>query len=453
MQNRTIAAVSTPVGEGGIGIIRISGDAALSVADKIFRSKSGKLVAEQKGYTALFGNAVGGDEIIDTAVCLIFRAPFSFTGENTAEISVHGGRYVVKRVLHAAISNGAVMADAGEFTKRAFLNGKLDLTQAEGIMEIIAADGERQFKLASGALGGKISREIEKIEQNLISAAASIAYFSDEPDEELPELNTENFGTMLSTCEQMLVDMLSSYDAGKILREGIDTAIVGKPNVGKSTLMNLLVGEERSIVTDIAGTTRDVIEDSVRLGDIMLRLSDTAGIHETDDTVESLGVNRAKDKIEKAELILAVFDSTEPLDQDDLILIEQIKNKKAIVIINKSDIGASLSPELFGGLPCVILSAKNGQGKAELQEKIEEITKINLLNPDSAVLGSERQRDCANRALGAVRAAKDALLLGQTVDAVGVCVDDALAALFELTGKRATNVVTDEIFRKFCVGK
>ena len=453
MQNRTIAAVSTPIGEGGIGIIRISGENALLVADKIFRAKSGKIPSGQKGYTALFGSAVDGDEFIDTAICLIFRHPNSFTGEDTAEISVHGGRYVVKRVLRAALKAGATSAAAGEFTKRAFLNGKLDLTEAEGIMALINADSESQFKLANGALSGKISREIDLIEKDLVATAASIAYFSDEPDEVLPELNTENFCSMLTKCEKTLAALLENYDAGKILREGIDTTIVGKPNVGKSTLMNLLVGSERSIVTDIAGTTRDVIEDTVRLGDITLRLSDTAGIHKTDDTVESLGVDKAKDKIYNSDLILAVFDSTSPLDNDDLILLEQIKDKKAIVIINKSDIGKKLSPKLFGSLPCVVVSAKNGSGTDELREQIENITRINRLNPDSAVLGSERQRDCAYRAFNAVSSAKQALLSGQTVDAVGVCVDDALAALFELTGKRVTNVVTDEIFKNFCVGK
>ena len=453
MQNRTIAAISTPLGEGGIGIIRISGPDAISIAEKIFRAKSGKKIGEQKGYTALFGNAVDGDENIDTAVCLIFRAPHSFTGEDTVEISVHSGRFVIKRVLRAAISAGADSAAPGEFTKRAFLNGKLDLTQAEGIMSLIAAEGEGQFRLASGAVSGKISKEIAATEEKLVSAAASIAYFADEPDEILPELNTENFGAMLLSCEQSLKDMLSSYDAGKVIREGIDTAIVGKPNVGKSTLMNLLVGSTRSIVTDVAGTTRDIIEDTVRVGEITLRLSDTAGIHKTDDIVETVGVNLAKSKIDEAELILAVFDSTAPLDNDDKRLIEQIKDKKTIVIINKSDIGGSLNAEDFGGLPTVTVSAKTGVGKAELTAAIEKLTNVCFLNPDSAVLGSERQRDCAVRALSAVTAARDALIMGETIDAVGVCVDDALAALFELTGKRATNVVTDEVFKKFCVGK
>lgn len=453
MQNRTVAAISTPLGEGGIGIIRISGPEALTVAEKIFISKSGKKISEQKGYTALFGNAVCGGEIIDTAVCLIFRAPHSFTGEDTVEISVHSGSFVIKSVLRAALTAGADSAVPGEFTKRAFINGKLDLTQAEGIMELIAADGERQFKLASGAMTGKISKEVAAIEEKLISAAASIAYFADEPDEILPELNNDNFGLMLETIENQLKSMLNDYDTGKILREGIDTAIVGKPNVGKSTLMNLLVGENRSIVTNIAGTTRDIIEDTVKVGDITLRLSDTAGIHNTDDVVETLGVNLAMDKIKAAELILAVFDSTAPLDNDDKQLLEQIRNKKVIIIINKSDVGSCLKPRNFGNFPTITISAKTGDGKEKLTAEIEKITKVCYLNPDAAVLGSERQRDCAVRALSATTAAKDALISGQTIDAVGVCVDDALSALFELTGKRATNVVTDEVFRKFCVGK
>lgn len=453
MQNRTVAAISTPLGEGGIGIVRISGPEAFQIADKVFVAKSGKSPSAQKGYTALFGHVAHEDEYIDTAVALIFRAPHSFTGEDTVEISVHSGSYVIKRVLRAVLAAGAESAAPGEFTKRAFLNGKLDLTQAEGIMELIAADGERQFKMANGAMTGKISKEIAAIEKHLVSAAASIAYFSDEPDEVLPELNVDNFGKMLETTELQLKAMLNDYDAGKILREGIDTAIVGKPNVGKSTLMNLLVGTTRSIVTDIAGTTRDIIEDTVKVGEITLRLADTAGIHNTEDVVETVGVNLAKNKIENAALILAVFDSTAPLDNDDKRLIEQIKDKKTIVVINKSDIGDCIKPEDFGSLPTVTVSAKQGDGKKELTDAIEKITKVCYLNPDTAVLGSERQRDCAVRALSAVTAAKDALLSGQTVDAVGVCVDDALAALFELTGKRATNIVTDEVFKNFCVGK
>ncbi len=453
MQNNTVAAISTPLGEGGIGIVRISGAQALFIADKIFRAKSGKKISDQKGYTALFGEAVDCDGFIDTAVALIFRAPKSYTGEDTVEISVHGGRYVLKRLLRAALNAGAKSAAAGEFTKRAFLNGKLDLTQAEAVMGVISASGDRELKLSSSALNGTLSRKIEKIEADLISAAASIAYFADEPDEELPELNHENFGKMLENSERALDEMLKTYDAGRILREGIDTAIVGKPNVGKSTLMNLLCGSDRSIVTDIAGTTRDIIENTVKLGDITLCLADTAGIHSTADIVEAAGVSLAEKKIKSSELILAVFDSTEPLDDDDLSLIEKIKDKKTIIIINKSDIGNKIGAEDFPELRVVTVSAKTGEGLKELTKKIEEITEICYINPDSLVLGSERQRDCASRAFAAIREAKAALMSGETIDAVGVCVDDALSALFELTGKRVTNVVADEVFKKFCVGK
>jgi len=247
--------------------------------------------------------------------------------------------------------------------------------------------------------------------------------------------------------------MLSTYDAGRVLREGVETVIVGKPNVGKSTLMNMLSGAERSIVTNVAGTTRDVIEDTVTVGDITLRLADTAGIHSTSDTVESIGVERAKDRIDTAELVLAVFDSTSPLDSNDIALLETVKDKNTIVVVNKSDLESKIDTTSFDGMRTVTVSAKNNTGYESLSRQIAEISGAANLNPDTAVLIGERQRACAERALDAVNEAIDALTGGQTMDAVGVCVDDALAALFELTGKRVTNEVTDEIFRKFCVGK
>ncbi len=453
MSKSTIAAIATPLGDGGIGIIRISGDKAIEIGDKVFKSASGNRLADLSGYSCLFGNSMSGDQIIDQTVATVFRAPKSYTGEDVVELSVHGGRLILKKLLRAVCEQGAKLAEAGEFSKRAFMNGKIDLTQAESIMGLISANSDSEFKMASGALQGRVSGEIEGIKNALVNLAAHIAVFADYPDEDLPELRPENFEKVLNDIIAKLERTLSTYDAGRVLREGISAAIVGKPNVGKSTLMNLLSGTARSIVTDVAGTTRDVIEETVTVGEITLRLADTAGIHSTDDVVEKVGVDLAKARIESSELVLAVFDQSTPLDEQDLKLIESIKNKKSIVILNKSDIGCSVDSAVFGDMPTLLISAKTGDGYNELANAIAKITSVANLNPDAAVLGSERQRDCAKRALGAARFALDTMKQGISIDAVGVCLDDAVAALLELTGKRVTNEVADEVFRHFCVGK
>ena len=453
MSERTIAAIATPLGEGSLGVIRISGENAIAVADKVFKSFSGKKLSELSGYSAAYGEIVENKKVIDDGVALVFRSPKSYTGEDVVEISIHGGRLMLKSALRVILQNGAFMAGPGEFTKRAFLNGKLDLTKAESIMGLISANSEAELRLSRAAHIGGVSKKIDKIENDLVSADASIAAFSDYPDEDIEGLDYENFLKMLQSARAEIENMLSTYDAGRVLREGIETEIVGKPNVGKSTLMNMLSGAERSIVTDVAGTTRDVIEDTVMVGDITLRLADTAGIHNTDDTVESIGVQRAKGRIDTAELVLAVFDSTMPLDGDDLSLLSDVKNRNTIIVVNKSDLESNIDMTAFGGMRVVTVSAKNSTGYEELSKQISEISGTANLNPDTAVLIGERQRACAERALEAVNEAINALQGGQTMDAVGVCVDDALAALFELTGKRVTNEVTDEIFRKFCVGK
>ncbi len=453
MSERTIAAIATPLGEGSLGVIRISGDDAIRIADRVFFAFSGKKLNELEGYSAAYGQLKDQNNIIDDGVALVFRAPKSYTGEDVVEISLHGGRIILKEALRLILQNGAFMASAGEFTKRAFLNGKLDLTKAESIMGLISANSQSELRLSRAAHIGKVSQKIDSIEADLVTADASIAAFSDYPDEDIEGLNYDSFLKMLKAAESEIEKMLSTYDAGRILCEGIETVIVGKPNVGKSTLMNMLSGAERSIVTEVAGTTRDIIEDTVTVGDITLRLADTAGIHETDDKVETIGVNRAIDRIEKAELVLAVFDSTTPLDDNDFGLLKTVKNKNTVVVVNKTDLGSKIDMSAFDGMRTVTVSAKNNTGYEELAKEIAEISGTANLNPDAAVLISERQRACCERALDAVNEAINALVGGQTMDAVGVCVDDALAALFELTGKRVTNEVTDEIFRKFCVGK
>ena len=453
MAERTIAAISTPPGEGAIGVIRISGEDAVAVADRVFLPLSGKPLSTLGGYRAAYGEIRDGENFLDNAVALVFRAPKSYTGEDVVEISVHGGALMLRSILRLILENGAYPAGAGEFTKRAFLNGKLDLTEAESIMGLISAENEAGLKMSRAALSGKISVKINEIVSSLTAAAASIAAYSDYPDEDIEGLTEENFSKMLKEAAAELKEMLNTYDAGKVLREGITTVIAGKPNVGKSTLMNLLSGEERSIVTDVAGTTRDIVEETVTLGDITLRLADTAGIHETDDKVESIGVELAEKRLDTAQLILAVFDGTTPLDSDDRRILNSIKNKNAVVVINKTDLEPVVGLKDFDGFNAVEISAKSGIGYKELCETVANITGAKNLKPDSAVLLSERQRLCAAKAYDGVNEAIMALDSGCTMDAVGVCVDDALSALLELTGKRVTNEVSDEIFRRFCVGK
>lgn len=453
MDNKTIAAIATPLGEGSIGVIRISGENAFVIADSVFRSFSGKKIADISGYSALYGEVLDGDERLDTAVALKFKAPKSYTGENVVELSLHGGRYVVKRALRAVLEAGATAAAPGEFTKRAFFNNKLDLVEAEAVMGVISAQSEAQLRLGMSALSGKVSKEIAVIEGSLLSVAASVAFFNDNPDEEIPELNIDNFAKNLTDISAALLKLIKDYDNGHFLREGVETVILGKPNVGKSTLMNLLSRRERSIVTEIAGTTRDIIEDTVAVGDIILKISDTAGIHKTDDVVENVGISRAIQKGEEAELILAVFDLSRELDEDDLSLIDSVRNRNTIIVLNKSDIAEKKAEKVFEGFEKVYISAKNGEGAEDLAAKITKLTLGNALSADTAVLGSERQRDLAEKAKRAVDEALDALLEGLTVDAVGVLIDDALSYLYSLTGKRVTNAVADEVFERFCVGK
>lgn len=448
----TIAAISTPQGQGGIGTVRISGDGARAVADKVFKSVGGKLIADAKGYTAMFGTVYSEGEPLDEAVALIFAAPKSYTGEDVVELSVHGGLTVTRLLLRAILDAGAIPADAGEFTKRAFLNGKLDLAEAESVMTLISAGGKQDLRLSLAAKQGRVSREINEIKEKLLAVDASMAVFADYPDEDLPELDESVIRNNLYSVRDSLSALLETYDKGKILREGLSTAIIGTPNVGKSTLMNLLSGDMRSIVTDVAGTTRDIIEETVRAGDITLRLADTAGVHTATDKVEEIGIERAKKRAKSAELILAVFDGGRPLSDDDLEILSLCEDVAAIAVINKADTPQKIDLNEIK-LPFVLVSAKNGEGEKELIEKIAEVVGTASLSADRAVLQSERQRACAHRAYMGVCEAIDAMDGGFTLDAVGICADDALSALLELTGERVTEAVANEVFSRFCVGK
>lgn len=451
----TIAAISTAQAAGGIGIVRISGENALFVANQIFKTVSGIDLNTLSGYRAAFGHVILGGKPIDEGIATVFRAPKSYTGEDVVEISCHGGLYITKQVLRAALQNGARSAEAGEFTKRAFLNGKLDLTKAEAVMQLISAQGAQASAAALGVLEGSLSREITAVSDRLKSVCASLAAWVDYPDEEIDNLSDESIDAVLSDSISALRNLLVRFDSGRAVLAGVDTAIVGKPNVGKSTLMNRLVGAEKSIVTDIAGTTRDIVEETVTVGNVVLRLSDTAGLRETGDAVEKIGVDRARKKVENAVFILAVFDGSSPRTSEDDDLISLCKDKKAVAVINKTDKGSYFDDILLDTVfdKVVYISAKENQGIENLESAILETLGTADFDPSAATLMNERQFSCCSAALDSLLEAKSALEIGLTRDAIEVSMDSAIENLDILTGQRATESVVSEIFSQFCVGK
>ena len=451
----TIAAISTGRAPGGIGVIRISGEDAILIGDKVFSSFNGKKLSEISGYSALYGKAYDKDGDIDTVVALVFRNPKSYTGEDVVEISCHGGLLVTDKVLKAVFDAGAIPAEAGEFTKRAFLNGKMDLTSAESVMNVISAQGEQAEKIALGVLEGRLFKEIKGITDKLVYDMALLSAWVDYPYEEIEDLSENKLSEHIDYSISSLEKLIKDFSKGQIIMEGVDTAIVGCPNVGKSTLMNLLSGTEKSIVTEIAGTTRDIVEDTVNVGGITLRLADTAGVRETDDLVESIGVDRAVKRLENAELVLAVFDASRDLTDADKRLIDLCKGKKAIGIINKIDLDKNYLNEKLSEnfAQLVFISAKTGVGKDDLARAIEELLGTADFDTSAVAVVNERQCNCCKKALDALKDADNALKLGMTMDAITVCLDSAVENLMILTGEKATELVVNEIFAQFCVGK
>ncbi|MDD4808401.1 MAG: tRNA uridine-5-carboxymethylaminomethyl(34) synthesis GTPase MnmE [Oscillospiraceae bacterium] len=455
MDTNTIAAIATPLGVGGIGVVRISGPDALAAADRILKIVQYGAVSEMPGYTCAYGRAFDADGDIDEVVVTVFRAPHSYTGEDVVEISSHGGVYIVRRILRACCESGARPALAGEFTKRAFLNGKLDLTRAEAVADLIAAQGKQAAKAALTARDGALFHKIDTISSRLIEQASHLAAWIDYPEEEIEEVDAQEIGRVLQECGTELRKLLDSYDAGRVIREGIDTAIVGRPNVGKSTLMNLLSGSRRSIVADLAGTTRDVVSDTVYLGDIVLHLSDTAGIRSSDDPVEQAGVELAVEHLERAQLVLAVFDGSQPLDEDDQKVMDFCQGMTSIALVNKNDLPQILDMQTLQERFTTVLSlsAKEGNGAEKLKERIQELFGLGVFDSSAAMLANERQRSGVLDADENIRDAKEAIDSGVSYDAVCVCIENAIDRLLELTGKRASQEVVDQVFSRFCVGK
>lgn len=450
----TIAAIATAQMPAGIGVLRISGEGAIETAQKIFDSKSGKKLDKMAGYAAAYGKAHDGDEEIDECIALVFRAPRSYTGEDVVEISCHGGAYIMRKVLKAAVKAGARLAEAGEFTKRAFLNGKLDLTSAEAVMDLIGAQGEAAAKSALSQHEGALYRDIVNIKKQLVEISADITAWIDFPDEGVPSLEPETLKANLENVSTSLKKLDENYERGKIMREGVDTVIIGKPNAGKSTLMNAVAGFEKSIVTQVPGTTRDVIEENVNFAGVVLRLFDTAGLRETEDIVESIGVSRAKKKIETSQLVFAVFDASRPLDEEDKKIIDLIKNKKTVAIFNKCDLPVKINKEYIKSniSNIVYISAAKGEGIDKLEEIVRGLTEAGI-DPNAALVANERQHECVLRAGDAVKASLEAVISGLTLDATSVGIEQAINSLCELTGERASEEIIDRVFSKFCIGK
>lgn len=449
----TIAAVSTGMQVSAIGILRLSGDKAINIVDKLFIPRSGKKMSESEDRKLVFGSLCDLDgQTLDICLCTISRAPHSYTGENTAEIQCHGSPAVLRAALDAVFALGARQALPGEFTKRAFLNGRMDLTSAEAVVDIIDAETAEAAKNAAGQLGGAIGRRIDKIYDFLTDLSSHYHAVLDYPDEDIEDFTLVAYKAELHAAIAELKRLADSYSGGKLLHGGIPAAIIGRPNAGKSSLLNAVLGYDRAIVTNIPGTTRDTIEEKLRLGGVLLRLTDTAGLRETDDEIERLGVMRSHEAMENAELVIAVIDgSGEVTAEDEEIIRCAEKAPHAVVAVSKSDLGKiAVLPETT--LPVVELSSMTGEGL----EKLAEVIKTLFPMPDAPageILTNARQAEAVDRALAALTAAYDALLQGCTPDIVLTEAEGAMSALGELSGKTVREDVTDRIFERFCVGK
>lgn len=452
----TIAALATPPGEGGLAVVRISGERAYEVAAAVFRPMAkGRSLAKAKGYTAMLGFFEEGGRVRDEVVALCFRAPKSYTGEDVVELSCHGGSAVCTALLRACYAAGAQPAGPGEFTKRAFLNGRISLTQAEAVMDLIGATSRQGAAAAAAAMEGALYRKIEAVRAALVALAGHIAAFTDYPEEDVEELSTGALCRTLREQKAVLDELVRGYDTGAVLRRGVQAAIVGSPNVGKSTLLNLLAGFERAIVTPIAGTTRDVVEQELSLGGVRLHLADTAGIRDTQDVVEAEGIRRSYARLQQAGLVLAVFDASQPLGQADLELAKACEGRPALAILNKTDLKKRAREEDLAPYftKIISISAKDPAFLPAVEQAVAQVLGVAHADPDALLLANERQLAAAKAAQAALADALSAVESGYTLDAAGVCVDDALNALYALTGESATEDVIEEVFAKFCVGK
>ncbi len=448
--NDTIVAVSTSHLIGAISIVRLSGDEAISIVNKTFK---GKNLEKVPTHTINYGHIYDGADLIDEVMVTIMRAPKTYTKEDVVEINCHGGQYVTQRILELMIKNGARMAEAGEFTKRAFLNGRIDLTQAEAVMDVIDAKTKESLKLANVALRGDVKKKIEALRSKLVTCIAKIEVNIDYPEyEDEEQITQEILIPILNDTKKDIEELLEKSEISEIIKDGINTAIIGKPNVGKSSLLNGLLRERKAIVTDIAGTTRDIVEGKVNIGGIVLNLIDTAGIHATSDVIEQIGVKKSIDELNKADLIILVFDNSQELSNDDEALLEQTKDRNRIVIVNKSDLESKIDLSKFDDY--VLMSALDEEDICSLEKKIREMYSLNDLNNiDATYIGNARQKGKLFEALKSINDALESANSGQVVDIINVDITEAYTALGDIIGENSSDTLVSELFSKFCLGK
>lgn len=458
MQTDTIAAIATAMTNSGIGVIRISGEDAFAVIDRVYRSKNhNKILSHCKSHTIHYGYIYDEEEMIDEVMVLLMRFPNSYTREDTVEIDCHGGVLVMKKILETVLKNGARPAEPGEFTKRAFLNGRIDLAQAESVMDVISSRNEFARRSSIQQLNGTLTDKIKELRGKIIYETAFIESALDDPE----HISLDGYGDdilgKVTSMNQELNRMIASYDNGSMLREGIDTLIVGKPNAGKSTLMNALLKKERAIVTDIAGTTRDVLEESIQLNGISLNIKDTAGIRDTQDIIEKIGVDKAKSYIEDADLILYVVDASVPLDDNDASIMELIAGKKCIVLLNKSDLETKVTEqEIADRLDAVILSAsaKEGDGIEELETAITNLFfSGQILQSEEVYITNIRHKDALIQARESLKLVEESIRSGMPEDFYSIDLMNAYVELGNIIGESVGENLVNEIFQKFCMGK
>lgn len=447
----TIVAMSTAPGVGGIGIIRMSGKNCFEILNKIFKKKN---ISEPKGYTIKYGHIIENNKIIDEVLVSFFKEPNSYTTENMCEINCHGGIYTLKKILELCIKNGARLAEPGEFTKKAFLNGRIDLAQAESVIDLINAKTSKEAKSSINQLEGYLSKKIQEIKNKIMDIVVNLEVNIDYPEYDVEELTKNETSERLENIKKELKELQESFYTGKIVKEGIKVALLGRPNAGKSSLLNAILKEERAIVTDIEGTTRDTIEESINISGIPIHIIDTAGIRNATNEVERIGIDKTKKIVEQADLVIAIFDSTKKLEQEDMDIMELIRNKKSIIVLNKIDVKEKVLDRKMFDRDVIEISAKEYIGLDELYRKINELFELNEIQfEDNEMITNIRHKTAIDKALEKIYKAEQIIYAGIPIDIISFDLKEAMEELAKITGENVSEDIINEIFAKFCLGK